>query len=675
MEAVKNVKLNSINKDSKMLRTISNSIYNGGRSGIGTTLKKCPSPNNELTIPEIFENCVKSYGDRIAVRCDEQQLTYKELNEKANLLANYLKKLGVDQNTVVAVYLDRSIELIISILAIVKAGGAYLPIDIHEPVNRIKIILQDSNAVKILTNNAAYKTLYCAVTSSAVKNVIKVDTFFNEKINEEIDSPAYKNTSTDLFYIMYTSGSTGTPKGCMISHRSVISLVKNTNYIQINPTDIIAQIANTAFDAMTFELWGALLNGAALHIIPQATLLSTPDFANTLKDKGISILLVTTSMLNLVVKKCPEAFDNLKYLLFGGEKANPEIIKLILNRKVSHNLSQLTIINAYGPTENTTIATTFKVENEADIKENVPIGRPIKNTEAFILDENLNPVQTGVIGELYLGGDGLALGYLNDIKQTSIKFIDCPWNRSQKIYKTGDLAYWQAGVGMIFVERADEQVKINGFRIELTEIEAMMIKRRAVKQAAVNVEINSEGRKELVAYVCFHEQPINYLEFYQYLKDNLPHYMLPKKIIHTDNILLTIKGKIDKKQLTQLKGKNILETVPKSVSANQVEEIIANVWQEKLGIPQINTIQNIFDLGANSLMLSETCILLNEKLESTGKKPINIVDILTYPTVQQLANYISSVDKNQFNVLKLPTERASFQRQRLMSRELAHAIK
>lgn len=635
-----------------------------------------PAPNDEdKIIAQLFEECVEIYGDQIAVRSSSGAISYSELNAKANQLANYLRKCGVGKNSLVAIYLERSLELIIATLAVVKAGGIFLPLSTDDPSNRIRRILQDSNPVKTLTSSTLQVALMGALSTNSETNIICINRFFDAKIELDDSNPIYINTPEDPLYVMYTSGSTGKPKGCVIPHHGVTRVVTNTNYIKIDASDNIAQIANAAFDAMTFEMWGALFHGACLHIIPQIVLLSPMDFAQALKQNNISILFLTASLLNLMVKSCPDAFDKVKYLLFGGEKANPEIVKELLTRKLKYGLTHLNIINAYGPTECTTFAATFSVQNMADIQKNVPIGKPITNTTAYILDENLQFVPPGVLGELYLGGKGVALGYLNDPKQTAYKFINNPWNDGEKIYRTGDLVYWLPDVGIVYVDRVDAQVKINGFRVEPTEIEATIVKNRAVKQAVVVVQTDRNGEKKLVAYICFYNKDtVDFAKFHQYLKDNIPYYMMPCKTIQVDFIPLTINGKTDTTSLEQMHGKNILEADTHDVPANNAEEVLIEVWQQLLNISYINVTQNIFDLGAHSLMLSEACTLMNTKLKTNVDNAISIMDILNYPTIQQLSDYINKREVNKAHFLEEPIARATQQRQVLMARKSLHAI-
>lgn len=619
-------------------------------------------------ISTLFEEAVEKYGDNVAVVCQSVAVTYSELNAKANQLAHYLRKCGIGRNSLVVLFLERSLELIVGILAVIKAGGVFIPLSADDPSNRIRRILQDSCPDKIITTCDLHETIVNALSIHSETNIVRINRFFDEKIELEETNPPSVNEPEDPLYVMYTSGSTGIPKGCMIPHRAIRRVAKDTNYIQFDSSDVIAQVANAAFDALTFEMWGALLNGACLHIIPQIVLLSPLDFAKAIKQNNITILCLTSSLLNLMVRSSKDAFDNLRYLFFVGEKANPEIIKELLMRKEHYNLD-LNLMNGYGPTECTTFATSFNVKRLEDIEKNVPIGKPIVDTTTYVLDKQLRFIESGTIGELYIGGKGVALGYLNDPKQTAIKFIDNPWKKGEKMYKTGDLVYWLPEVGIVYVGRIDSQIKINGFRVEPTEIEATIVKSRVVKQAVVLAKTDEEGRKKLVAYVSFHrKESDDFTKFQQYLRDNLPYYMMPSETIQVDYIPLTLNGKIDKHALINLGGTNILENNVHNIPSNKVEKILIEVWQQLLRKTSISTTQNIFDLGAHSLMLNEACILINARLKEEMNKSVTVIDILTYPTLQQLADFIYEREENPNQALENSNTRASYQRQMLKAR-------
>jgi len=624
---------------------------------------------NIKTVSQLFEECAVSNSEKVAITHEEQKLNYRELNNQANLLAKSLKLQGVTTNTIIAIYMERSTKLIVSMLAVVKAGGTYLNLDINEANNRLALILNDSNPAKILVekeDHSHFLQSIDSVSTSVKSNIVNINHILSEQ-NDQIENLTCINKLLDPICVFYTSGSTGTPKGCVITHQGISSLVKNTNYIHFSPDDSVAQISNPAFDAISFEVWGALLNGLCLKIISKEVLLSVVDFSQTIQSLNISIMFITTALLNSTLKNIPEAFDRIKHLLFGGEKANPQIVRELLFRKSSHNL-KLKIVHVYGPTENTTFTTFFNVEKLEDINGYVPIGKSVTHTELYVLDEKLQPVACGITGELYIGGKRLALGYLNAPELTTKKFIDNPFKPGEKIYKTGDLVYFLPSGDLVFAGRMDNQVKIRGFRIELEEIERIIAKYPSIVQVAVVVESNKFNEKIIVAYVNFlYDAEIDVENFLRNLQENLPSYMFPSKIIQVDVMPLTPNGKIDKKNLNNLLGKNIYQLMVKDKPNTQLEEILCTIWQEELDIKEIGTRQNFFDLGAHSLMLAHICSSLNAKLNLNTK--LVPMDLMTYPNIKALACYLSDHSNNSSIVIsKDNINRAKHRRQLLLNR-------
>lgn len=618
--------------------------------------------SREKVLSELFEETASAFGNKTAVQYNNSYISYNELNAKANQLANYLRNQGVSVGTVVILHFERSLEFIIGLLAITKAGGLYLPVYINEAQDRYKLIIENSGSRLIITNEVGSHYLKENIDVPQQVAILNIEQFFREESEKNSENPSHINNPTDPAYVIYTSGSTGVPKGCVIPHRAVVRLVKNTNYICIKPEDIIAHMANVAFDATTFEIWGALLNGACLQVIPDVVLFSPADFCDFFHKYLISIAFVTTALFNFITKVRPESFDNLRCLLFGGEKCNIEIVKILLSRKISYKLDNLRLLHVYGPTECTTFATFFEIKDEKEIQKDVPIGKPISNTTAYILDKNLKLLKPNEIGEIYLGGEGLALGYLGDSEKMAHKFIPCPWDNTQRIYKTGDFAFWQPNNGIVFIDREDNQIKIHGFRVELSEIEACIIKYPQTQQTAAIAYKGEEAVKHLYAFVSFEKDFNNFINFYEYLKNCLPHYMLPEKVFKVDYIPLNKNGKVDQTQLLQLPSKNILELFAVNKTDNDVEEAIMSVWKNLLNINKIDVQQNIFDFGAHSLMLAEACTQLNKKLDETRK--INVIDLLTYPTIKTLASYINDKQTMKTDVVEDATHRGYFRKQK-----------
>ncbi|WP_143328991.1 non-ribosomal peptide synthetase, partial [Clostridium puniceum] len=377
------------------------------------------------TIQELFEEQADKAQNDIAVSLDEKELTYRELNEKANSLARVLREKGIKAENIVGIIVEPSLETIIGIMAILKAGGAYLPIDPEYPEDRIKYMLKDSRTELLLTKKSLLKDINF---EGEIIDLENQENYASSKENiEKI------NTSRDLAYVIYTSGSTGMPKGVLVEHRNVVRLVKNTNYLNLKKSDRILQTGSVVFDASTFEIWGSLLNGGSLYLIKKEDVLNSEILENKLDKYGITTLWLTSALFSQLSQSNPEIFKGIKNLLVGGDALSPKHINLVRNRN-----KNLKIINGYGPTENTTFSTTFLIGK--NYENNIPIGKPISNSTVYILgkDNELKPI--GIPGELCVGGDGVARGYLNNLELTREKFVDNPFELETKMYKTGDLA-------------------------------------------------------------------------------------------------------------------------------------------------------------------------------------------------------------------------------------------
>ena len=460
-------------------------------------------------IHQLFEEQVEKSPDAVAVVFEQQKLTYSQLNSKANQLAHYLQKLGVVPETLVGICVERSLEMVVGLLAILKAGGAYVPLDPNYPTSRLNYMVEDAQLSIILTQEKWQHHL-----SETIGTVICLDTD-SEIINQQSQQmPENQVTANQLAYVIYTSGSTGQPKGVTIPHQGVVRLFSNTNYVQLDPTDRVAQVSNTSFDAATFEIWGALLHGAVAVVITKSVLLSPQEFVNYIKQEKITTLFLTTALFNQLAYSVPEAFSTLKHLLFGGEAVDPKSVKQVLEKGAPERL-----LHVYGPTENTTFSSWYKVTKVAEGATNLPIGKPISNTQIYILDSQLQPVPIGVAGELHIGGDGLATGYHKRPELTASKFIPNPFDKSKvnpplegsqksKLYKTGDLVRYLADGNIEFLGRIDHQVKIRGYRIETGEIEAVLNSYPKVKETVVVAREDNPGDKRLVAYIVPQTQTI-----------------------------------------------------------------------------------------------------------------------------------------------------------------------
>ncbi|MEI6147969.1 MAG: amino acid adenylation domain-containing protein, partial [bacterium] len=434
-----------------------------------------PYPSDQ-GIHRLFEDQVKRTPKAPAVEFEGRPLTYRELNRRADQLACRLRSMGVGSESLVGICVERSPLMVIGMLGILKAGGAYVPLDPTYPKERLTFMLDDIQATVLLTQ----KSLVNRLPAHAAKTLcLDAEENLIPSTNQ-VPTPA-PVTGDSLAYVIYTSGSTGRPKGVGVPHKAISRLITNTNYIALGPTDVVAQAASFSFDAATFEIWGALLHGATLVILPEALILSPEHLATRLKARGITTLFLTTAVFNLMARQVPAAFKPLRHVLFGGEEVDPRSVRAVLLNGPPGRL-----IHVYGPTETTTFATWHLVEAVDSDTALVPIGRPIANTQAYILDRHREPVPIGVTGELHLGGPGLARGYLHRPDLTAERFVTHPFSLDPdaRLYRTGDMARFLADGSIVFIGRRDGQVKIRGYRIEMGEVEHAITRTGEVSQAA-----------------------------------------------------------------------------------------------------------------------------------------------------------------------------------------------
>jgi amino acid adenylation domain-containing protein/non-ribosomal peptide synthase protein (TIGR01720 family) len=558
-------------------------LSHSGHSGSG----------HDLCLHEFFERQVATHPNAIAIVEGDRQLSYQALNQQANQLAHYLQSLGVKPETLVGIFLERSIDLIICMVAIIKAGGAYVPLDPAYPSDRLALILADTELSIIFTTTDLLSQL---PTTTAQTIVLDRDQQLWGNTGEHNPHPAI--TPENLAYIIYTSGSTGVPKGVMIPQQGITRLVLDTNYVELTNLDRIAQASNTAFDAATFEIWGALLNGAQLVVISSAILLSPPDLATTLQAQEITTLFLTPALFNQMASLVPTAFKNLRYLIMGGEALDPQWVRVVLAAGAPQHL-----LNGYGPTECTTFATYYEVTELSPHATTIPIGRPLSQTEVYILDVAGQQVPLGVPGELHIGGNGLAQGYWQRPELTAEKFIphlysDRP-DHDARLYKTGDLGRYLPNGDIEYLGRIDQQVKIRGFRIELGEIETVLSQHPQVRQASVQARTSESGQKQLVAYLVLElGLELNQSELRQFLAARLPDYMIPWVFVTLDEIPLTPNGKVDRRALPEP------ELITGSYTAPQTptEQKLATIWSEVLGLNQVGINDNFFAIGGDSIL-------------------------------------------------------------------------
>lgn len=571
-------------------------------------------PDNAC-IHQLFEQQVQLHPQSIAVQFGNQFFTYEALNQGSNQLARYLQHFGVGTETPVGICLDRGIQSIAAMLAVLKAGGAYVPLDPSYPPERLQLMIEDAGITVVLTQSN-WAELFQT-------EVICLEQAWSAIVKESDENLSAICTPNQLAYVIYTSGSTGTPKGVMIPHRAVNRLVCETNYIQIEPSDRVAQVANLAFDAATFEIWGALLNGARLVGIDRETTLSPADFATELQQ--VNILFLTTALLNQIIHQIPSAFQSLKYLLFGGEIANVNCIRsLIQHGKPEH------LIHVYGPTENTTFSTWYEIDQ---ISTTLPIGQAIANTQVYLLDSHLKPVPAGVSGEIYLGGDGLARGYLNRPELTAQQFVhleDCI------LYRTGDRAVYRADGNLEFLGRIDDQIKLRGFRIELGEIETVLAQHPEVQTAIVKVR-KVDSDRQLIAYIV-PRTALTERELRSFLKSKLPAYMLPAAFVMIDALPLTANGKVDLKMLP-VPNLNAPQKPTSITATTSLEAALIELWIQLLGRERIGIQDNFFELGGHSLLATQFVSRIRDRYQVE----LPLRSVFEAPTIAELAHRIEAL--------------------------------
>ena len=574
---------------------------------------------SDKTISELFEEQALKTPNKTALVFENKSLTYKELNEKSNQLARFLIEKGIQKNDIVSIYLDKSLETIISILGILKSGCTYMPIDIDYPSERIDYMIKTSNSKYILTSKLFKDRL------KKYDNVIDINLENKNIYNLNHNNIEIKSSSNDLAYIMFTSGSTGEPKGVMVTNKNVVRLIKNNKFIKFEKNEHILQTGSIVFDACTFEIWGALLKGFTLYIIKKLDLLDPIILSKYLEKNKISILWLTAPLFNQLSENNPKMFKNIRVLLTGGDVLSPKHINNVID-----NCPNLTIINGYGPTENTTFSTCFTINKK--YKTSIPIGFPISNSTCYVVSPNMKLVPIGTYGELLVGGDGVSLGYLNKPNYTKERFIPNIFGEGT-LYKTGDLVKWNEDGSIEFSGRIDHQVKIRGFRVELGEITLKIQKFPDIKEC-VTVVKNINNQKVLCSYISSDVQ-IDINELKNYLKTTLPTYSIPTYFVQLNIFPINANGKIDLKKLPEPINTNIEKGI--IASRNSTDKKLINILKDILNIDKISISDSFLDLGGDSL----SAINLSAKIQSEFDVEIFVKDILNNPIVSEISDTIS----------------------------------
>jgi len=602
----------------------------------GWNLAFAPYPK-EQTISQLFERQAEQYPERIAVTLNGSSHSYRDINERANQLAHALLANGANPGFVAGLMADRSVEMIVAILAILKAGGAYLPIDPTFPPERAEYMMKDSRAICMLTMSKWQERC------SRFGQVMPLDDGSYDRLSRANLPP--QSAAADLAYIMYTSGSTGNPKGTCTTHANIVRVVKDTNYIAITEQDVLLQLSNCAFDGSTFDIFGALLNGAKLVLADVETVSDMNRLSELLTSEKITVFFVTTALFNVIVEECIDAVAHVRKILFGGERASVSHV-----RKAFLTLGPGKLIHVYGPTETTVFATYYEIEQWEEQVSGVPIGKPINGTGLYVMNRCGRPQPIGVPGELWISGDGLARGYLNLPDVTAEKFIPHPYETNERVYRTGDLVRWLPGGCIEFLDRIDQQVKIRGFRIELGEIESCLLAHPHIQEACV-VARGAEGSPSLCAYYVANEA-INEEEIRAYLSEALPLFMVPADLIALEAMPLTSNGKINKRLLPApdaSRAKNKAVVPP----ADGLERKLAELWEYLLQRQPIGRDDHFFDLGGHSLKATILLARIHEQFQV--KVPFQ--QFMRAPTIQALAKLIEQGEVKAFTPLR-PQEKA-----------------
>lgn len=595
----------------------------------------------EACIHQLFEERAARTPAAIAVVDRHGSLSYGELNLRSNRLAHHLASPGVRPDTRVAICMERSREMVIGLLAVLKAGGAYVPLDPEYPAERLMFMIKDSASALILTDGAARQALGALPQCPAVLDLEADAQLWQGRPVVNPDPGASGLTPSNLAYVIYTSGSTGTPKGVMTEHRNVVARMHHPDFVDIATGDGILVLAPLAFDASTLEIWGGLLNGARLVLHPDSPV-DVRAIARAIAAGDVRILWLTAGLFHEFVNHEPASLRPLKHLLAGGDVLSVAHVRRVLNEAPG-----VTLTNGYGPTETTTFAACFRVD-AAPASASVPIGRPIANTRIYILDGTMQPAPIGVAGEIYIGGAGVARGYLNHPELTAERFVASPFVAGDRLYKTGDLGRYLADGNIEFLGRNDFQVKIRGYRIELGEIEARLSSCPGVREAALLAREGGAGDKRLVAYYTTaqngDEPEIEVLR--AHLAAALPAYMVPAAYVRLERMPLTPNGKLDRKALPA-PDEAAYATRAYEAPIGPVETAIAEIWTEVLGRERVGRHDNFFDLGGHSLRAVQLLV----KINSSFDRKLPLTTIYDAPTVAGLGSILNSDTEPEFSPL------------------------
>jgi amino acid adenylation domain-containing protein len=574
----------------------------------------------DATIHQLFAEAAKRDPDASAVVLDGGSLTYGALDRRSNQVARTLRARGIESGSRVGISTERSLEMVVGLLGILKAGAAYVPLDPADPAERRDFLRRDGE----------------------ISLVLDAEVLRDPAIERESDQAVEAPTSaTDEAYVMYTSGSTGEPKGVVVTHRNVVRLVTGQDYAEFGPDQVFVQMAPLAFDASTFEIWGALLHGARLVLYPAGSIDLT-ELRATLERHGVTTLWLTAGLFHQVVDMDVDALSGLRQLLAGGDALLPDRVS-----RAMRALPGVRLVNGYGPTEATTFSCCFDATSGVAFDDSVPIGRPIANTSAYVLDGRLEPVPLGVPGELYIGGDGVARGYLSRPELTAERFIASPFGED-RLYRTGDIVRWRPDGQLEFLGRQDLQVKVRGFRVEPGEVEAALIGHPGVREAAVVAPADSDGDRRMAAFVVA-DPGVGEADLRSHLAEKLPSYMVPSALYLVERLPVTPNGKVDRAALADQAGAPEADA-PAVAAGTQVEEVVAGIWAEVLGVEAAGPDDDFFASGGHSLLAMKLIHDVNEALDVE----LTVRTLLVEPTLGALVREVEQARAEEADMPPAP---------------------
>lgn len=622
------------------------------------------------TVCDLIEKVAEQYPNQIAAKLSDQTITYKELNEKANQVASYLNTLNIGSGNYVGLYVDRSIEMLIGMLGIMKAGAAYVPLDPKYPDHRIQYMIKDAKLSVVLTVDHLW-----AQFPEKICKLICIDSDWHVISATVINTQKQPISLESAAYVIYTSGSTGTPKGVVISHHALLNhnLFAQSKY-ELSTNDNVLQLSSINFDISVEEIFPSLISGSTLILYPDADGLSIQVIENLITKENISVCNLPTALWHAWVyglkNNVTDYLPTLRLIIVGGEQANYHALESWVN--VLGN--RVRWINTYGPTEGTIISSVWEYSANAFAalpSKQIPIGKPIANCQLYITDSYLNPVPVGTVGDLYISGDNLAIGYLNNPGLTAEKFIRNPFSEieNSRLYQSGDRARYLPDGNIEYIGRKDNQIKLRGYRIELSEIESILLHYPHISNAVVIDTDDGQGEKFLIAYLVKHQDSVcDISEIKKYLATELPSYMVPVDFIILDSLPLTSNGKLDKRALKQLRIHQHKRDTVVILPQSTLEQKIVDIWREILQRDYISIEDNFFDLGGHSLLL----LKMQNKLEHVLHITVPVVSLFQYPTIKSLAMHLSAQEDTASAGHKIQT---NAQKQRLAMEKQRQLIK